>query len=107
MAVVYVYLGEATYTGSTEFKWASPEIGARHRLMLFLAQDVGSEQQALATSELSRFGFSQIDLKPGRAILVESLNAQEMRVFQKHYEEALAAGSSVVWYPEHAQRHAI
>jgi len=106
LTTVYVYLGDATYTGECEFEWHSPEIGARHKLMLFLAQAAAEPQQTLATQELGRFGFAQAVLAPGKAILVESLNASTMQAFQKHYEEALDAGSSIVWYPDRVQQHA-
>jgi hypothetical protein len=106
LTTVYVYLGEATYTGERAFEWHSPEVGARHKLMLFLAQDADEPMQGVATRELGRFGFAQAELAQGKAILVESLNAEKMMAFRKHYEEALEAGSSIVWYPERLQQHA-
>jgi hypothetical protein len=106
LTTVYVYLGEATYTGSRAFEWHSPEVGARHKLMLFLAQATDESQPSVATRELGRFGFTKAELAPGKAILVESLNAPKMQAFQKHYEEALDAGSSIVWYPDRLQQHA-
>jgi hypothetical protein len=97
---VYVYLCEATYIGECAFEWHSPEVGARHKLMLFLSQAADEPQDSLARQELGRFGFAQVDLVSGKAIFVESLNAAKMQVFQKHYEEALDTGSSIVWYPD-------
>jgi hypothetical protein len=106
LTTIYVYLGEATYTGDRAFEWQSPEVGARHKLMLFLAQVADEPQQSVAARELGRFGFAQAELAPGKAIHVESLNAPKMQVFQRHYEEALEAGSSIVWYPDRLQQHA-
>jgi hypothetical protein len=101
-----LYPGEATYTGTCDFKWSSPEVGARHKLILFLSQAEGEPQQALAFQEISRFGFGQVVLKPGKPISVEALNEPKMQAFQKHYEGALDAGSSIVWYPERLQQPA-
>jgi len=67
--------------------------------MLFLAQVESKSSEAVATTELSRFGFKETQLSPGRPIAVETLNAPDMRTFQKNYEEALTNGASVVWYP--------
>ena len=99
MPTVFVYLSEATYQGHSEFPWHSPDVGARHKVMLFLTQDQAEVNEADARRELTRFGFSEISLAPGKPISVETLNAPHMQAFHKHYEEALAAGSSVVWYP--------
>ena len=100
MPTVFVYLAEATYRGPSEFDWPNPQIGARHKLLLFLAQASNAPSEAEASRELSRFGFAQTRIEPGKQISVESLNAGTMRGLHKHYEEALAEGSSVVWYPE-------
>jgi len=96
LTTVYVYLGDATYTGGGAFEWHSPEVGARHKLMLFLSQTVDEPQPRAATQELDRFGFANAEWAPGKSILVESLNAPNMQAFRKHYEEALNAGSSIV-----------
>ena len=100
MPTVFVYLGEATYRGPSEFSWQSPNVGSRHKLMLFMAQAANEANESDATRELSRFGFAETRLAPGKPIAVESLNSPNMRAFHRHYEEALAAGSSVVWYPD-------
>ena len=39
MTKIYVYGGEATYSGHCDFEWQAPTLGARHKLILFLAQD--------------------------------------------------------------------
>lgn len=100
MPTVFVYLSEATFQGPSEFSWDSPEVGARHKVILFLTQDQPEANDLGAKHELTRFGFSEINLTPGKPISVEALNATKMQAFHKHYEEALAVGSSVVWYPD-------
>ena len=67
--------------------------------MLFLAQDEGEPAQEAALAEIRRFGFDDVDLREGRPLTVEALNDPRMQTFQKHYEGALAEGSSLVWYP--------
>jgi hypothetical protein len=99
MPTVFVYLGEATYRGPGEFSWQSPAVGDRHKLMLLLAQAANEANEAEADRELSRFGFVETQLVPGKPISVQALYSPDMRAFHKHYDEALAAGSSVVWYP--------
>ena len=100
MTVVYIYLGTATYSGSGDFEWKSPKLGARHKVMLFISQQVDEPQNSDAVAALTRFGFSLIELTGGQRLLVESLNDPSMRAFQKHYEGALDAGCSVAWYPK-------
>lgn len=100
MPTIFVYLAEATYRGPSEFSWHNPDVGARHKLMLFLAQTANASSESEANRELSRFGFAEAQLQPGKPIAVESLNAPNMRAFHKHYEEALAEGSSIMWYPD-------
>ena len=100
MTTVFVYLAEATFKGTSELSWRSPEVGNRHKVMLFLSQPASEVDQAGASRELTRFGFTDILLTAGKPISVESLNAPKMQVFQKHYEEALSEGTSVAWYPD-------
>jgi hypothetical protein len=106
VTTVFVYLAEATFKGTCEFSWGSPEVGDRHKVMLFLSQSANEVDEAEASRELSRFGFADILLKAGKSISVESLNDPKMQQFQKHYEEALSEGSSVGWYPSVLPQHA-
>lgn len=99
MKTVYIYGGTGTYHGVSDFEWASPEVGGRHNFMLFVAQEIGTPQEAAARLELGKFGFDELDLMEGRPILAEALNDPAMQAFQKHYEGAFAEGSSLVWYP--------
>lgn len=97
---IYAYGAEATYRGGGDVEWNSPAPGARHKLMLFLAQDDEVSREDKAASELAEFGFVDFDIAAGRPIVVESLNDPRMEAFRVHYEGALANGSSLVWYPQ-------
>ena len=99
MTKIYLYGGEATYAGRCDFEWQAPRLGDRHKLILFLAQDEDESREDMATSELARFGFVEIDIGVGRPIQAESLNDSSMQAFRRHYEGALEEGCSVVWYP--------
>lgn len=99
MKHVYLYGGAATFDGSGSFQWQSPSMGATHRLILFLSQDVDEPQPEVALRELASFGFCEIQIGTGKPIYVEALNDPQMRAFQRHYEGAISDGCSIVWYP--------
>lgn len=99
MTKIYLYGAEATYAGHCDFEWRAPTPGGRHKVILFLAQDDETSQGDRATSELTRFGFVDLQIGAGRPIQVESLNDPRMSAFRSHYEGALAEGCSLVWYP--------
>jgi hypothetical protein len=99
MTMIYLYGVEATYAGACDFEWQAPALGARHKAILFLAQESDSSQEDRAASELARFGFVELQIGVGRPIEVESLNDPRMHAFRQHYEGALAEGCSLVWYP--------
>lgn len=99
MKSVILYLGSARFSGATSIDWDSPAIGGTHRFILFLAQNDNCANQDLARREVAALGFSEIELGDGRPIDVESLNDPSMAAFRRHYEGALADGSSLVWYP--------
>ncbi|WP_143072483.1 MULTISPECIES: hypothetical protein [unclassified Variovorax] len=99
MTKVYLYGCEATYAGHCNFEWMAPMLGARHKLMLFLAQNEEISREDIAASELVRFGFVELNIGAGRPLHVEALNDQRMHVFRQHYEGALDEGCSIVWYP--------
>lgn len=95
---VIVYGGAARFSGRTHFTWACPAVGDTHKFILFLAQKEQISIPSLAITELESYGFVEIDLQEGRPIAVESLNNPKMAHFRKHYEGAIAEGSSIVWY---------
>jgi len=97
--IVMVYGFTGRYAGTTEFEWNAPEPGAVHNAMLFLRQDDERDAFDLAQAECARFGFDQInDLRCGR-FQVDALNTDAYRRFAGFYEEALAEGSALVYYP--------
>ena len=95
--MVYGFTGR--YAGTTELEWNAPEPGAVHKAMLFLRQDEARDAFDLAQAECARFGFDEIsDLRCGR-LQVDALNTDTYRGFSSFYEEALAEGSALVYYP--------
>jgi hypothetical protein len=99
LKTVILYPGSARFSGTANFDWASPTLGGTHRFMLFLAQSDSVPDHDLAKREVESFGFSEIDLREGRTLDVESLNDPKMAAFRRHYEGAFTEGSSLVWYP--------
>jgi hypothetical protein len=99
MPFVYIYAGNGRFAGS-EFQWNCPPLASQHDIMLFLRQDIDMAARHAALAEIDRYGFKQVKLMAdGRKIVVESMNDPKLAGFQQHYEEALAIGSSLVWYP--------
>ncbi len=99
MKMVYLYGGTGKYSGAAAFEWNCPEVGSTHRFILFIVQENNEAQQEVAMNELGKYGFIELQVGEGKPIAVEVLNEPQMRAFQKHYEGALAEGSSLVWYP--------
>lgn len=99
MTTVVLYGGTGKYTGASAFEWHSPEVGSVHKFILFMAHMGDETQHEEAVRELEKFGFTDLEVGQGKPIAVEVLNEPQMQVFQKHYEGALAEGSSIVWYP--------
>ncbi|MDR2958681.1 MAG: hypothetical protein LBV10_03990 [Stenotrophomonas sp.] len=98
--VVMIYGFSGRYTGNGAFEWDAPSIGARHRAMLFLPQEDERDAFDLALAECIRFGFDGIqDLRCGR-MQVDALNCEAYRGFSVFYEEALEAGSALLYYPQ-------
>lgn len=99
MTKVFLYGGTGKYSGAGGFELNCPEIGGTHRFILFLAHKSNEAQQEAAAHELEKLGFTELQVGQGKPIAVEALNELQMHAFQKHYEGALAEGSSIVWYP--------
>ncbi len=99
MISVYLYQGEGTFEGPRVFEWNCPEVGSRHKFILFLAQKSNTPEQEVALVKVSAYGFKDIELGEGAPIVVESMNEPQMRVFSRYYEGALEEGNFLVWYP--------
>ncbi|MCM2524995.1 hypothetical protein NDN64_10525 [Stenotrophomonas maltophilia] len=96
---VTIYGFTGRYTGKAEFEWNAPSVGAHHQAMLFLLQDGEHHAFDLALAECFRFCFDEIrDLRCGR-LQVDVLNTDAYRGFAPFYEEALEAGSALLYYP--------
>jgi hypothetical protein len=98
MSVVYIYRGSGRFAGGA-FEWNNPPLGSKHEFMLFLLQEEDEPKQQAAHAAIDRFGFKQVMLFPGKKIVVEALNEPANAVFQEYYQNALADGSSLAWYP--------
>lgn len=99
MPIVYVYPANGRFAGS-EFEWNCPPLASQHDFMLFMRQDADMPAPYAALAAIDRYGFRQVKLTAeGRPLAVESLNDPNLASFRKHYEDALADGVSVVWYP--------
>ena len=99
MKTVYLYGGMAKFAGTGHFEWNCPVIGSTHKFILFISQNINELQESKALDELTKFGFSEVNLGIGKPISVDALNEPRMQAFQKHYDGALAEGCSIVWYP--------
>lgn len=99
MTIVYLYGGEGKYMDTGSYQWTNPPIGSTHKFILFLAQQTDEPQEDAAVAELTKFGFQELHLFPGKPIVTETLNDPRMQAFQGYYEGALTEGSSLVWYP--------
>lgn len=99
MTVIVIYGFTGTYKGSGEYEWNHPELGARHKCMLFFRQADDSNQYVAALAECERYGFTEIeDMRVGK-FRIDALNTDLYRGFAPFYEDALQEGSALVFYP--------
>lgn len=96
---VLIYSFEGRYEGSPEYDFTEPRIGEVHKCILFVLQEEEACDFPRAKEEIRRFGFSGIANLRGKPILVESLNTDQGKKFVSYYEETVAEGSSLAWYP--------
>ena len=99
MTTIFLYPGEGTYMATGTFEWNSPEVGDRHKFILFLRQESAMPEEATALEKITEYGFSEIKTGEGRPIVVEAMNEPQMQVFSRYYEGAFSDGNSLVWYP--------
>ena len=99
MITVVIYGFEGKFTGKSEYDYTFPEINNIHKCMLFLKQENDELNFDFATSEITKFGFSDLIGLRGNSIRVEALNTEGAKKFVPYYEEALEEGSSLVYYP--------
>ena len=100
MTTVYLYGGKAKYVGGEEQLWHSPKPGSTHKIICFIVQQASASEEGVASLEVAKLGFTEIQLGAGKPIHVEALNDPQMEaLFRRHYEGALEEGFSLVWYP--------
>ncbi len=99
MITVVIYGFEGKFKGKSEYDYTFPEIDDIHKCMLFLKQDNDELNFDFATSEIRKFGFSDLVGLRGNPIRVDVLNTDGFKRFAPFYEEALEEGSSLVYYP--------
>jgi hypothetical protein len=99
MSVIYVYGFTGKYTGSPEYDYQHPELGATHKCMLFLRQDEDADLFTLAEAESRKYGFEEFTSARVGKLDIEALNSDSFRGFSGFYEEALENGSALVFYP--------
>ena len=103
MTIVAIYGFTGRYSGTSEYDWNHPEVGATHKCMLFLKQESDSGQFESAMAECRRYGFEAIENMRYGKLSVEVLNTDLYRGFSGFYESALAEGSTLVFYPNEAR----
>jgi hypothetical protein len=99
MPTVHVYGFTGKYTGSAEYDYRHPELGATHKCMLFLSQERDESEWDLAGVECRKYGFSEVSFSRAGKLVVDALNTDTYRGFAGFYEEALEQGSALVFYP--------
>lgn len=103
MNIVGIYGFTGRFSGTSEYDWNHPEASATHQCMLLLRQESESGQFESAMAECHRYGFEVIENMCYGKLVVEVLNTEPYRGFSGFYEEALASGSALVFYPAEAQ----
>ena len=99
MTVVVIYGFTGTYSGSNEYEWNHPDLGARHKCMLFLRQSDDSDQSPAAVAECRRYGFTDIEGMRFGKLQIDALNTDRYRGFSAVYEGTLKEGSALIFYP--------
>jgi hypothetical protein len=96
---VVLYLCSAEFSGLSEIPYAqAPVVGSEHSCMLFVTQANGAADYEIARSRLAKHGWVNARIQRVGPFQPESVNPQQWQVFQRHYEECLEYGDSVVWY---------
>ena len=99
MKTVLVYGFQGRFNGEAEYEFGYPKVGDIHKCMLFIAQENQDLDFENAAAEALRFGFGDLQELRGNPLKVEVLNTPAYKGFAGFYEEALATGSALVYYP--------
>lgn len=96
---VILFYCRAEFSGNSEVPYASPPaIGSEHSCTLFLAQPGEEPDFDAARERLAKHGWTKAHILRAGPFQPESVNSNEMNVFQRNYEECLEYGDSIVWY---------
>ena len=96
---VILYLCRAQFTGDSAIPYGvSPVIGSSHDCILFVLQNDSDYDFVGARGLLAKHGWTDSEMKRAGPFQAESINPEQMSVFQHHYEECLEHGDSLVWY---------
>ncbi|RZF93523.1 hypothetical protein LY624_09870 [Pseudoalteromonas sp. N1230-9] len=93
MSIVVIYGFEGIFTGKAEHDYSFPEIGQKHRCMLFQLQDDNELDFEAASLETVRFGFEKPSNLRGNPLKLEVLNTDSFKGFAGFYHEAIESGS--------------
>lgn len=94
-----LYKGEATFTGETNSTYAdSPSPNSVHKCILFVMQPDDKVDVSHAVEIFGQHGWTNVVIASTGRLQPEALNQPSMSVFQRHYEECLDQGDSLVWY---------
>jgi hypothetical protein len=97
--IIYGFLGR--FNGQPKYEYHHPIVDESHRSILFMLQDSQELDFEAATQECLRYGFCELDELSGNPVKVEVLSTDDYKGFAGFYEEALATGSSLVYYPNY------
>jgi len=96
---VVLYLSNARFTGQSAIPYDQPpEVDSPHDCILFVSQSDAAHDFDSARGLMEKHGWLDVQFKSAGPFVAESINSQQMRVFQHHYEECLKHGDSLVWY---------
>lgn len=95
---VFIYAFEGKFSGNAEYEFNEPELGSSHQCILFLAQESENSNLEAAQKEILKFGLEEVHITKSNRLDTEALNSDEGKKFMPYVEEALEAGSSLVWY---------
>ena len=96
---IVLYLLTARFAGAAEIPYEqAPEIGSSHDCILFVSQARADHDFDFARALMKRYGWADIEFSRAGPFSPESINSQQMSVFQRHYEECVQHGDALVWY---------
>ena len=101
MKSVFLYLCSGTFAGNQELDYNHPSEEANYKFLLFLYQAEQVPSELKAKAEAAKFGFASCSIENAKPLSIESINTDTYQKFSSYYEEAIAEGSALAWYPNH------